>query len=140
MTAKLLVLAMTCLLMGSAPRQPATTLMQEARFEGVWEVTRLSYSGNELGIAQCWHVVFAARQVTVQEKGQKVNDLEFDYHVNHSIVPLAINLQKDHDIVLGICQFQGDELKICLAAENQPRPVEFSAKAGLILIVLRRVR
>jgi uncharacterized protein (TIGR03067 family) len=56
----------------------------------------------------------------------------------------AIILQGDHkgDIMLGIYELQGDNLKICFDKEGQERPKEFKTapKCGQMLIVLKRVR
>lgn len=138
MKTKLLFLALACLLVGSGPRQPGAALQPDIRIEGTWKVESVLLEGKQiLPGNQRWTVVFKAKQVTVLENGQP--GMQFRYFLDAAASPCVFDLQDKQEFIRGICLPHGDELMVCLAAEaNQPRPRDFAAKSGVVLLTLKR--
>lgn len=134
MTAKLLVLGMACLLLGSGPRQPAATLTPPPSIDGFWKVEKVFNQGNQI-VPPKWemYVTFTANKVTFGE-------WQHEYCLDQSVVPCAFDLKAGSEVLRGICQFKGDKLMICGPdLTSQPRPAAFTPQAG-ILIILKRVK
>jgi uncharacterized protein (TIGR03067 family) len=101
--------------------------------QGDWAVVSMTYDGEVLSddIAQ---VLFR----TV--KGQEVTLFQFDKPLGNgtlkldaSQTPRAIDEQsarKDSKPRLGIYEFEGNRLRICMAAPGAARPKEFASKPG----------
>src|SRR5262245_7938003 len=102
------------LLFGSSARAQD----DQQKLLGVWTISSSDAPGVELKLT------FTAKQFRFHMPAG-AGRLQA-YKIDASTKPRAIDLANRS----GIYEFDGDKLKICLAAAGKPRPDEFDAKAG----------
>lgn len=140
MIARLFILAAACLMLGSGPRQPDCQLQENFQIEGTWKVESALLNGKQiLPERSRWQVAFKGNRVQVLESGQTLELIQFGFRLDQTAFPYRLDLQDKGEVLLGICQIQGDKLVICLAElANLPRPRDFAARRGVVLIVMKR--
>jgi uncharacterized protein (TIGR03067 family) len=117
----------------------------QKKLQGTWQVTTLQRDGEDVDKTQVnIEFLFKGDQVTIKRQNQE--DIQATFKLTPAAKPKLIDLKltagpdKDKDVE-GIYQFQGDELRLCVAKpDNKNRPTEFATKAGseTILLVLKR--
>ncbi len=106
--------------------------------QGTWQVTFVESEG-ELVMEDCVHElqhIFAGKALT-QVVGKEEKNGEFK--LDPSTSPKAIDIIRKGKTILGIYELQGDDLRLCLTQDLQPRPTKFDSKDGRTITRFKRV-
>jgi uncharacterized protein (TIGR03067 family) len=116
-----------------------------AKFDGVWNVTEVTYNGKDHSKLK-FNFVFKGDEVVVEGDDKvKVEYARLKIKVDSTTTPKIFDLtvgagvQKGADME-GIYELKGDELRICVKVFGKDRPGEFSSPDGssTALLVLKR--
>ena len=137
MSPQFLTIALSGLLAAVAPADDPTKNDTE-KLQGTWVVESLAEDGKDEGKSKGNKLVFAAGKLTLKRKpGQK--DFEGKYEVVDAAKrPKSINVTLKKAQMLGIYEFDGKRLRLCLGEPGKGRPSAFKATPDWILIVLTR--
>jgi uncharacterized protein (TIGR03067 family) len=122
-------------LIGFAPQAPDPATAERARHQGAWVATSSMRDGEPAAadvVASIRRVV-EKDHVTWKRDGKNFAGTRFE--IDPTKTPRTIDLIPDggpnrDKRVLGIYKLEGDDLTICIADVDQPRPSGFEAKAG----------
>jgi uncharacterized protein (TIGR03067 family) len=127
-----------------AAGKPADDKAERAKLQGSWAVVKVVLDGIEVAEA-------AVKKMEVVIKDDKLtrkdgdDEEETTFKLDPTQKPKAIDLtptseERKDKTVRGIYVLDGDDLKICLAAANKPRPTAFESKeaSDWELLILKR--
>jgi uncharacterized protein (TIGR03067 family) len=123
------------LLFGFAPQVPDPLTVERAKHQGTWAVTSSIRDGQPAAA----DVVASIRRVVDRDhvvwKRDGKNFAGTRFEIDPTKTPRTIDLIPDggpnrDKRVLGIYRLEGDDLTICIADVDQPRPSAFEAKPG----------
>jgi uncharacterized protein (TIGR03067 family) len=115
--------------------------------QGDWAIEAFTLEGNSIDREQLknWRRIVKANHVTWKIGDDPV--IELDITFDSTKKPMTLNStiatgeQKGH-VLLAIYELKDDELRVCFANPDKPRPAEFSSKkgSGQSLYLAKRVK
>ena len=115
----------------------------EVAFVGVWQVEKFDF-GPDVPVPP---LDFTRMQFTFEAEGRlamTIGDLpskESTYKIDAVPKVKTIDLTENKQVVLGIYKLDGDALQLCFGeGTNIPRPTEFKAGDGKIVVTLKRAK
>ncbi len=117
------------------------------RLQGGWQIELLEENGEKLSAADLkGRTILFGKDAFFMRRNNAVVQIGI-LKLDPSKSPKTANAvivqgEGKGDIMLGIYELQGDELKLCFDKDGQERPKEFKTapKTGQMLIVLKRIR
>jgi uncharacterized protein (TIGR03067 family) len=147
------VLTLLCVLAISLIASAATGLPKDLKeLQGTWSVTTIEKGGERppKGL-QKLKVTFTTERMIMEasapdEKPEKAFKREFTFKIDSSKTPKSIDLvpleePNKGEVIEGIYQLDGDELKVCIPNQKmESRPTELKSPKGspLVLMSLKR--
>ncbi len=133
------------LLIVQPPQDPNLNL-ELGKLKGTWTIASLHIDGKEntAGFREV-RFVFNGQTLFLTDKNGTVLRRENGkieeraFNLDQTTTPKTIDLTISEKFQsLGIYEVNNDEMKMCTAEPGQPRPVEFKAKQGVSLVMLKR--
>jgi uncharacterized protein (TIGR03067 family) len=110
--------------------------------EGTWLIVSVTEDGKDRNESKDAHLVFQGENLTLKarERERKATFKIDPKKKTIDIIPT--DRTRKEDLIKGIYQLKGDDLKLCHSAPGQDRPKDFTAEKGSknVLAVLKRVK
>jgi uncharacterized protein (TIGR03067 family) len=138
------ILAVVMILLVAAGVRAADAKKELEKFQGSWLVVKLEIKGNVVPDEELkkFKLTFAAEKVTIKADEQSI---EASFKIDPAQKPGHIeftNLEGEDKgkTMLGIYEFDGEQLKICVNDNGKDRPKEFASPADseITLLVIKK--
>jgi len=113
-----------------------------AKFIGTWKVVTVEANGNRVAEDELadagFKLIFTNNALTIRRKGAE--DDVVTWSIDPTTSPKSINTVKGGKTELGIYDFDGTTLSLCIAQPDNDRPTRFDAPSGFpgMVLVLRK--
>jgi RNA polymerase sigma factor (sigma-70 family) len=125
-----------------APSARAEPKTDKERLQGSWQVVSMNVRNKEGAPEETRanRIIFAGDKMT--RKRPDGPDEVITYTLDPTQKPKAIDFGAGISGALGIYEFKGDTLRLCMErdADKQPRPADFKPGEGRIVLVLKRAK
>ncbi len=134
---------MTVVLVVAAPAPPEKEKKDDEKIQGTWVVVSVERGGRPDEEGKKAKVEFQGDTVIIHDpRHEEKAKIKLDPTTKPRSIDITPQGPGDSKIVLGIYEFNGDELKLCFTMGKEGRPTEFASKpdSEVSLIVLKRVK